>query len=156
MRSPVLAPSQIVSRGASSGVTIGHVTRTAMIMAVLLGGCAERAPEAPAPSPCDGQASAARSRTQGAAAANTSCTSDAECSAVRLVASCFDACYAAVNETGVGAVDRASTLVEAAECRKFHATSCSHESQTCGPAPPVSCQQGVCTLAEVAAPTPAP
>lgn len=93
---------------------------------------------------CNASAAAARERVVKVASENVTCRADADCVAVGVRASCFDACTAVVNEAGRGAVDRASTLVEAAECKAFHHAGCRLVVPPCAPPQPAACVSGTC------------
>jgi hypothetical protein len=93
---------------------------------------------------CASPAAAARARVTKVAADNVSCTADTDCVTVEVHASCFDACTAQVNLTGKGAVDRASTLVEAAECKVWNEMRCKLEIPPCAPPQPARCVDGAC------------
>ena len=93
---------------------------------------------------CAKASAAARDRVAKVAHDNLACSSDSDCSSVPLRASCFDACTASVNQAGKGAVDRASTLVEAAECKSFHHDGCELASPSCAPPLPTRCEAGIC------------
>ncbi len=96
------------------------------------------------PSDCEGAAAAARERVVAVARANVSCTSDADCTRMDARASCFDACSWPVNQTGKGAVDRANTIVEAAECKAFNHAGCQLVVPPCAPPQPAVCAEGTC------------
>jgi hypothetical protein len=114
--------------------------------AVLAVGCSSGASPAdpPGAESCQASAGAARTRIAAVVASNQACASDAECSVVPVRASCFDACLRAVNETGRGAVDRASTLVEASECKAFHHAGCKLDAPACAPPAEPRCEAGRC------------
>lgn len=93
---------------------------------------------------CSAAAAAARERVAKVASENVACATDADCANVGLRASCFDACTTVVNQSGKGAVDRASTLVEAAECKAFHHAGCQLVVPPCAPPQPATCVSGSC------------
>lgn len=93
---------------------------------------------------CDASTDAARTRVTKVVEENLACSADADCVRVEVRASCFDACSASVNLTGKGAVDRASTLVEAAECKKFNEEGCKLTIPPCAPPQPAHCVGGKC------------
>jgi hypothetical protein len=78
------------------------------------------------------------------AQANLACSSDADCVSVPVGATCFDACTRSVNQTGKGAVERASTLVEASECKAFTDAKCPLIAPPCAPPGPPRCNAGRC------------
>lgn len=93
---------------------------------------------------CGASTDMARARVTKVAAENVTCSADADCVRVEVRASCFDACSAAVNLAGKGAVDRASTLVEAAECKTWNEAGCKLTIPPCAPPQPVHCVEGSC------------
>lgn len=119
------------------------------IAAVLAASCAaEPRPDAAAVTTpegdCNASTEAARTRVVNVVEENLTCTADTDCVRVEVRASCFDACSSSVNLTGKGAVDRASTLVEAAECKKFNEAGCKLTIPPCAPPQPVRCVSGKC------------
>ncbi len=112
-------------------------------LALACGGDAPRA-VGPGEGSC-ADAEAARARVVDVADENGACSTDADCTRVAVRASCFEACPRAVNASGRGAVDRASTLVEAGECKRAKAAACQPAPVTCPPADPPRCRAGRCT-----------
>lgn len=95
--------------------------------------------------PCPTSQKAALDRVEKVTADNQACVADTDCFVLELHTTCFDVCYRAVNAAGKGAVDRAETLVEASECKKFHANQCKLEVPPCGPPPAAAkCVEGRC------------
>jgi hypothetical protein len=118
-----------------------------LVCFALAAGCAggDAPPDAATPTgDCNASAAAARERVAKVASENAACSTDADCVVVGVRASCFDACSASVNLTGKGAVDRASTLVEAAECKAFHQAGCQLVIPPCAPPQPAKCVSGTC------------
>lgn len=93
---------------------------------------------------CTSSANAARERVLSVVEQNRACASDADCVTVNVNATCFDACTRTVNQAGKGAVDRASTLVEASECKAFGDAKCKLEVPPCAPPAPPHCNAGKC------------
>jgi hypothetical protein len=119
----------------------------AHLLALLaLWGCSASEDKAPgvAGDTCKASGSAARERVMAVVAANLSCGNDSDCVTINVNATCFDGCSQNVNLTGKGAVDRASTLVEASECKAFAASHCTLTSPPCAPPAPPHCVSGKC------------
>lgn len=101
-----------------------------------------RAPEGDV---CASSQRAALERVEKVASNNQTCTEDADCAFLEMHTTCFDVCYRAVNQAGKGAVDRAETLVEASECKTFHAHACKLDVPPCmPPTGPARCVDGRC------------
>ena len=117
---------------------------------LLLFGCAgtdggaSLPPGSPDLASCAGASGAAAKRVLDVAGANVACAADADCATVNVGASCFDACTRSVNQAGKGAVDRAQTLVEAGECKPFHAGGCKLTPPPCAPPAAPACKAGRC------------
>ena len=91
---------------------------------------------------CEASAAEARQRVTSVIPAHLECRADSDCLAVIVVSSCFNECAAAVNLTGAGAVDRATTLIEAHECKLFDAAGCAPPAKQCeAPKKPVCASQ---------------
>jgi hypothetical protein len=93
---------------------------------------------------CNASTEAAKARVTKVVQENLACSADTDCVRVEVRASCFDACSTSVNLVGKGAVDRASTLVEAAECKKWNEAGCKLTVPPCAPPQPVRCVGGKC------------
>ncbi len=94
--------------------------------------------------PCGTSSRAAAERVLAVAEANRACASDADCVTVPVGATCFDACTRNVNQIGKGAVDRASTLVEASDCKNFSDARCTLVPPPCAPPTAPRCNAGKC------------
>lgn len=95
---------------------------------------------------CEASAAEAKRRVTSLVPANLACESDADCQAVMVMSSCFNECAAAVNLSGAGAVDRASTLVEAHECKMFADAGCAPPNRQCEAAGKPVCTGGQCSF----------
>jgi hypothetical protein len=115
-----------------------------LVLSTAACGSGDAPPNAGTPSDCEGASAAARDRVVAVASANVSCSADADCTRMDVRASCFDSCSWPVNLTGKGAVDRANTIVEAAECKAFNHAGCRLTVPPCAPPTPVACVTGVC------------
>jgi hypothetical protein len=94
---------------------------------------------------CASSQEAAVNRVEKVVSDNQTCAADADCAAIEVHTTCFDTCYRVVNTAGKGAVDRAETLVEAAECKEFHEHDCKLVIPPCAPPPgAVKCTNGKC------------
>jgi hypothetical protein len=93
---------------------------------------------------CDASAAEARRRVTSVIPAHKACRADTDCQAVMVIASCFNECAAAVNLAGAGAVDRASTLVEAHECKVFAEAGCAPPAKQCEPPKKPVCESQQC------------
>lgn len=113
-------------------------------LVALFAACGAGEPAAPSAAVCERTSGAARARVEKAVTENQTCQSDADCVVTPVNATCFDACTTAVNVTGRGAVDRASTLVEASECKAWKDTGCTLVRPPCAPPAAPVCRQGVC------------
>ena len=114
-------------------------------LSAVLFSCAGSDPEKPPSGDvCQSSSRAASERVAKVAAENLACASDADCVVVGVGATCFDACTRDVNQTGKGAVDRASTLVEASECKKFNEAGCRLDHPPCAPPREARCENGQC------------
>ena len=107
--------------------------------------CTSAGPAAPSGAGvCEASAAEAKRRVTSVVPANLACESDADCQAVMVMSSCFNECAAAMNLTGAGAVDRASTLVEAHECKVFADAGCAPPKRQCEAAGKPVCTGGQC------------
>ena len=95
---------------------------------------------------CDASAAEARQRVTSVVSAHLACRADSDCQAVMVISSCFNECAAAVNLTGAGAVDRASTLVEAHECKVFDEAGCALPAKQCEAAKKPTCASHQCSF----------
>jgi hypothetical protein len=124
-------------------------SRILLVLATAACGATERSPDTvgSAGTPthdCSASTEIAKARVTKIVQDNIKCSADTDCVRVGVHASCFDACSAAVNLTGKGAVDRASTLVEAAECKTWNEAGCQLTVPPCAPPQPVACVEGTC------------
>lgn len=121
----------------------GAITAIWLALAACTGGAAS---PAGAGGTCEASAAEARTRVTSVIPAHLECSADTDCQAVIVVTSCFNDCAVAVNVTGAGAVDRASTLVEAHECKVFADAGCAPPQKQCeAPGKPV-CTAGKCAF----------
>lgn len=100
---------------------------------------------------CDDRSAAAgRAIDEAAAAADTACTTDADCTVVQLSSGCSESCDAAVvSQTGAAAIEQAQRDAESRICRTFASDGCTVERVPC-PSPPhdVTCGAGTCRAQE--------
>jgi hypothetical protein len=113
-------------------------------LGLALGGCTGRGGATPGDDVCEVSANEARARVRTVIDANATCSTDAECVTVPNAASCFDACFTATNTVGKGAVDRATTVVEASECKIFNESGCKLITPPCVPPSQPRCEGGKC------------
>jgi hypothetical protein len=127
-------------------ITGAALTVAALPLAAVGFGCDGAAPDAKSAGGdvCQTSAAQAISELDAVAGANTSCSTDADCVAVALGGSCFDACTRVVNKTGQGALDRALTPVEAGPCKEFAAAACQKIVPPCAPPGTPTCHEGRC------------
>jgi hypothetical protein len=120
------------------------MTRGAMTTIwLVLAACTSAPPASPSGAGmCEASAAEAKRRVTSVVPASLACESDADCQAVMVMSSCFNECAAAVNHTGAG--DRASTLVEAHECKVFADAGCAPPKKQCEAAGKPVCSAGQC------------
>jgi hypothetical protein len=122
----------------------GVMTAIWLALAACTGGHA--ASPARAGGVCEASAAEARQRVTSVIPAHVECRADTDCQAVMVISSCFNECAAAVNMTGAGAVDRASTLVEAHECKLFAQAGCAPPQKQCEPPKKPVCESQQCSF----------
>jgi hypothetical protein len=127
-------------------MTSMRATSSCLLVIMGLVACADQGVRSPenASEPCSDIAAAAGKRVRDVAYANQACATDADCLTVGDAADCFDSCSISIGRSGEPAYRAAVADVNAHACTDFAARGCQVIHPPCAPAPPVSCQHGIC------------
>ena len=93
---------------------------------------------------CEELQDTARKHVLSAIERNSSCTTDADCTMMEINTLCFDLCWRAVNNRGVGEVQKAMTHVNQTWGKTYEKQGCTRLTHGCLPPPPAICREHVC------------
>ena len=94
---------------------------------------------------CTAKAIPASDKVMAVIAANSTCSTAADCTTVDFSTSCFDSCTRAVATSGRAAVEEAKASASANECQAFADAGCTAEHPPCEAPLAPTCVAGKCT-----------